>query len=568
MFKKIHLEPENRTFSEIMGNGKTYRIPSFQRDYSWERKHLDELWQDIEEMQYEKIQHFMGYLVFQTSDNKEFQIIDGQQRLTTISLLILAALYHFGQKIEKEEDSKENKQRLEFYRDSYMGVLDTVTLDILPKLTLNRHNEQHYKSMIDYRDIPNQRNLTQTNRKLNKAFEFFKKKLEDEANSGERLARFVNMVCDGLLFTAITVQDDLNAYLVFETLNARGVHLGAPDLFKNYLLSTMAQDSKFSEQHFESFSITWDEILSQLGTANFTKFLRSHVGSYTDLPNLKGLYRTLKKEVDNADKVMPYLRQVQQNAAIFAALGNPEDPFWREYGNGQYANVKPHLELLDCFNIKTPYAVLIAAYNAYKENPDHFVKFAKWIAVLSIRYNVVCQKIANEQERLYNEIAKKLSNHSIVPLSEIKQALAKIYPEDNVFQSAFREKTMPSRQSPKKILYLLCAIEKHVHGGKEPPIGLTVEHVLPQNPNTAWQESFGLNTYSDAIDRLGNMAILPKKKNMGQESFNQKKETFIKSGFKINQKIAQYDVWTIENLNDYQNWLANQAKAVWVISGL
>ena len=105
-FRKLYLEPENRMFSELMGNGKSYSIPRFQRDYSWDQDELSELWHDIENMMETETQHFMGYLVLQTSDGKSFQIIDGQQRLTTISLIIVAALNLFKTMIDKGIDAE------------------------------------------------------------------------------------------------------------------------------------------------------------------------------------------------------------------------------------------------------------------------------------------------------------------------------------------------------------------------------------------------------------------------------------------------------------------------------
>jgi len=83
----------NKTYRQLMGNGLRYEIPKFQRDYSWETEQWDDLWQDIRALLSDEDQeHYMGYLVLQTSNNKEFQIIDGQQRITTMSLLVLAVL--------------------------------------------------------------------------------------------------------------------------------------------------------------------------------------------------------------------------------------------------------------------------------------------------------------------------------------------------------------------------------------------------------------------------------------------------------------------------------------------
>lgn len=567
-FNKVYLEPENRSFAEIMGNGKRYEVPRFQRDYSWEEAQLEELWNDIEHMRQSRTQHFMGYLVFQSSDNKSFQIIDGQQRLTTVSILIIAALTVFKDKIDNGEDIESNQKRLDKYHGDYMGVLDAVTLTTSPKLTLNRHNKNHYESLIHDYDIPRSRNIMATNRKLNKAFEFFRKRLNSHGLNGVGLAELVNDVCDGLLFTTITVQDDLNAYVVFETLNARGVQLSAPDLFKNYLLSTMHQSHLFQEGHFDDFEKRWAEILGQLGENNFTSFLRSYVGLSRTLPYKKDLYRILRDQVSKPENVFPYLKGIETFSPIYAALQNHEDSFWREYGDGQYTSAKKHLETLNIFNVKTPLSFLMAAYHAYKKEPQKFIKILQWVSVISLRYNVICQRSANDQEKIYNQLANRMTNEPQTPPNELKDALKPIYPDDNEFHSAFAGKAMPSRQSSKKILFVLKSIEIHLSKGDMPSALPTLEHVLPYHPDDKWKEYFGIQTYNEAIDRLGNMAILSKSDNMANEAFGHKREVLLRSGYHINHHMAQYNDWDIETLSNHQDWLAKQAKAVWKIEGL
>lgn len=565
MFKKIYLEPENKTFAEVMSNGKSYRVPPFQRDYSWEEPQLEEFWQDVEQMLEAQIQHFMGYLVFQSDDNKRFEIIDGQQRLTTILLLILSALDVFKKMIEQGEDSERNDKRMVTYHQTYLGLLDTVTLQTSSKLELNRHNDPHFIDMLDQYGVPRKRGITRTNRKLNKTFDFFQKKMR-AFKSGEEVAKLINNITDGLMFTTITVKDDLNAYLVFETLNARGMHLSAPDLLKNYFLSTLSTGSQMTENNFGTFERQWGDILGQLGATDFTNFLRSHIGTSDSLPYKKDLYRIVKKKINAFDKVMPYIYEIKKNAPVYAALQNHQDGFWLEYEGGQYTEAKPYLELLNTFNIKTPLSVLMVAYRNY--SVKDFIKLLRWITVISVRYNIICNKSAGEQESIYNKLANKIFILPKISFDEVKQFLKSIYPSDKEFKNAFKQKTMPSRQSSKKIVFLLCRIEEKLSEGYQPPVSLTLEHVLPYRPNDDWQEAFGEENYNDAIDRLGNMAILSKSDNMAQESFIQKKAMLAKSPFVINQKIAEYDGWNIANLEDHQTWLADQAKSVWCIDGL
>ena len=187
MFEKIYLDPENRCFAEIMSNNRRYIVPPFQRDYSWEDEQWEELWEDIEQMQQSQTQHFMGYLVLQTEDGKSFQIIDGQQRITTVSIVILAVLKTLQALVDDQIDEEANRQRIEEYKRTYIGVFDSITLRTSPKLVLNRHNNQHFRAMVERLEVPTRRRLTKTNRALNRAFEFFKNKLSQQGNDGRKV---------------------------------------------------------------------------------------------------------------------------------------------------------------------------------------------------------------------------------------------------------------------------------------------------------------------------------------------------------------------------------------------
>ena len=563
-FKKIYLDPENKSFAEVMSNGKSYTVPTFQRDYTWEEEQLDELWQDIRNIKESENQHFMGYLVLQSADNKSFQIIDGQQRITTVTLIIVAALARFKELIEQNAEAGDNKKRKEETHKRYLGVFDVVTLGTTPKLTLNRNNKDHFSDIIDLPyGVPKARGIIATNRKLNKAFEFFYSRLS--SCDGKELAELIAALGDGLLFTTITVSDDLDAFLVFETLNARGIHLSAPDLLKNYLLSTLKPGEKSNA--IEDFEGMWSRTLEQLGETNFTAFLRSYEGMFSKIRHKKELYRYLKEKIKSAEQVMPYVKALKENSSVYAALQNPDDAFWREYDNGRYGNCIEDLRVLRLFNIKTPLSLLMAAYQKYEAGD--FNRLVKWLAVISVRYNVICQKSPNEQERQYNLIANSVMRKDGLLFADLKKQLTNaVYPLDKEFVSAFSIKTLPSRQSSKKIVYLLTAITRHGDGGKLPMDNLSVEHVLPYHPASDWQEYFGIDTYSEAIDRLANFALLPAKKNrdMDRANFNEKRQVLENSGLKINSQIATYEDWNMDAVNKHQKWLADQASTVWKIN--
>ena len=564
MFKKIYLDPENKTFAEVMSNDKSYAVPAFQRDYTWQEEQLEELWRDIQYMQAHKAQHFMGYLVLQSADNKSFEIIDGQQRLATVTLIIVATLARFNELIARDIEASDNQKRTEETHKRYLGVFDVVTLGAAPKLILNRNNKDHFRDIIDQPyGVPRARGIIATNRKLNKAFEFFHSRLS--SCSGKALAELIAALGDGLLFTTITVSDDLEAFLVFETLNARGIHLSAPDLLKNYLLSTLRPGEK--SHAVEEFEGLWSRTLEQLGETNFTAFLRGYEGMFSKLRHKKELYRCLKEKITSAAQVMPYIKALKKNSSVYAALQNPDDAFWREYDSGKYGGCIEDLRVLRLFNIKTPLSLLMAAYQKY--HAGDFNKLVKWLAVISVRYNVICQKSPNQQERRYNLIANSVMREDGLLFTDLKKQLTNsVYPPDHEFVSAFAIKTLPARQGSKKIIYLLSAIARHADAGNVSTDGLSVEHVLPYHPASDWQEYFGLDTYSEAIDRLANFALLPGPKNRAadRESFADKKRLLRDSGLKINRQIAAYEDWNMEAINSHQRWLANQARTVWKIN--
>ena len=230
----------NKTYRQLMGNGLRYEIPKFQRDYSWETEQWDDLWQDIRALLSDEDQeHYMGYLVLQTSNNKEFQIIDGQQRITTMSLLVLAVLKALKVLSDAGVDSENNLKRKDSLLNSYIGYIDPVTLISNNKLKLNRNSDDYYKQhLVLLKDLP-LRNTNASEKNMRECFYWYYERVKKEFPTGESLAAFVDGIVDKLFFTVIEVTDQLNAFKVFETLNARGVQLSASDLLKNYLFSVV-----------------------------------------------------------------------------------------------------------------------------------------------------------------------------------------------------------------------------------------------------------------------------------------------------------------------------------------
>jgi len=254
-------DTSSKTYRQLMGNGLRYEIPKFQRDYTWESEQWDDLWQDIKSLlMNEESEHYMGYLVLQTSNNKNFLIIDGQQRLTTLSILILATLKCLKDLVESGVDAEKNHRRKENLQNSYIGYVDPVTLISNNKLKLNRNSEDYYKQhLVLLRDLP-LRNTNSSEKHMRECLMWYYDKIKKDFKTGEELAAFIDNIVDKLFFTVIEVTDQINAFKVFETLNARGVQLSSSDLLKNYLFSVVDETNPHISE-IEELENIWNSIV-------------------------------------------------------------------------------------------------------------------------------------------------------------------------------------------------------------------------------------------------------------------------------------------------------------------
>ena len=561
---RIAIETVNSTYSEVMSNDKRYRVPRFQRDYSWDIEQWEMLWQDIQTIADDRMQHFMGYMILQEDreDMKVFSIIDGQQRLTTLSIIILAALNRLQHLIESGCDREGNTARMEMYRGRYFGVKDPITLSISPKFELNRIDDKYFQDISNDLDVDNRRSMAESNRKIEKAFKYFKKQF-DSFERGEDVAEIVEYISGGLVFTLVIVKDSLHAYTVFETLNARGLRLSVSDLLRNYLLSTLDADDDGSEEAFDRFDVLWEEILQELGETDFSEFIRRHRSMTKKIVRMKDLFRNLRIDIDRKDRVFPYLENIKEYAPIFAALHNHNDDLWKRAGMERESELRGLVKSINQFNIKMPFGLMMIGFD--RMDIEDFINLLKKIIDFSMRYIVICEKSPSPLEDLYNEMAMNIANENVDLRSSIL-LLKDVYPTDDEFKNGFSSKSYPQK-SRRRASFFLRKIEGYL-GGSEPPEDITLEHVLPYSPSVEWQEYFGVQDYSNAIDRLGNLALLPANQNLAQESFEEKRKVLEASPYAINQKIASYPRWDMDTLIKHQRWLADQANTVWRISQL
>lgn len=552
------MEPKNENFNELIGGSNKYLVPRFQRDYAWDIEQWEDLWSDINGLDDEGF-HYMGYIVLQQTEQYQYEVIDGQQRLVTLSIIVLAAMKAISEIIERGEDEEDNKERLDEITKKFVGNKNLVSLKVVNKLELNRNNSRYFKQICSTLEAPNHRGITSTNKLIRKCFEFFSAK--EFGNTGAEIAQFIMDFSSAMVFTKIIVQDDLNAYKVFETLNARGVQLSTPDLLKNYLFSIVTKDDNIDIEELNELDEQWSELIVQLGENNVSDFVRYHHNSYRKMVTKKELFSSMRRAVTAPSEAYAYLKDLIKYAPVYASLINPSDSWWAEQPP-KYKDALHYLVGIRLFNIKQPLAVLLPAFTNF--TPEEFVKTVKYLYVLSIRYNVICHLSPSEQESLYNQIAIKVSNKEYKRASHIKNAeeFQRLYPDDNAFFNAFEFHRMPSRQTAKKIRFILSEIENYL-GFHCDFNKTTLEHICPYNPEKQWIDDFG-EGINDVRDRLGNMVLLDKDE-LKRASFSDKKAAYDKSKYHLAQKVTEHEKWNLDSVNEQQRWMAEQAVKTWRI---
>ncbi len=544
-------------YLELIGNGKAYRIPPYQRDYAWTEEEWEDLWNDVLDLRQEtENRHYMGALVVQGESDREFTIIDGQQRLATISIFSLAVIAKLHRMADQEIDPERNRERAKELRNRFVGEKDPASLIESSRLNLSRTDDAFYQDyLVQLRDPPNPRGLPQSNTLLWKCFRYFSEQLEaldDLQEDGEALARVLSeTAARSLLFILIKVEDELDAYTVFETLNARGLELTTADLLKNYFFSKVRVPNDL-----DALQRRWQALIATVSPERFSDFLRYHFLCEQTGVRKERLFKLVRDRVNTSQHVFELLGALEDRAELFAALGDASHEYWMEL-----RNVKPHVQALILFRARQVTPVLFAAWERF--SPDDFARVLKLVSVVSFRY-LVSGRNPNALEPAYHEAAKAILDGNAPRPGAVFAHLRPVYVDDGAFENNFAVFSLNPRRGKKLVKYILCRLEEGAGGGPRDPETepASIEHILPQNPSGDWFDSFTALELEAATNRIGNMTLLESAVNrdVGNAPYPVKRAAYEGSVYALTREVAEMapEEWTFAFMENRQRHLAQR----------
>lgn len=551
----IELTATKTNLNSLLGvPGQQFAIPEYQRPYAWGESQVDELWDDVVSSLGEG--HFMGSLVLNAEDEDRPQVIDGQQRLTTLAVL-LALIRDRYHDLGSQYAGQPDQLLLNSFAQGNIAFKlrsGEANWPVLRDFILRNPLDDHRKLLGQLTTLDkatrlrNQRLVANTKRLARQLDGYLSAATSEEA----ALYALEQHIRTGLEFVAIKVSNVADAFLLFETLNDRGLQLSAADLLKSHLLSQVAQQSNDDLATREAAQV-WDDMIESLGGVDVTRYLRhfllmSHAKVRKDdvFPRFKDDMREL-----GADTM---LHRISEFAVDYGRLMSPssiDDP-----------QLRTAVSRIHGQNSITHFVVLLPALH-YLESAE-FVKVCRMAEILSFRW-VVCGLNAQELESTYAKAARILDESKGANLDEVLALLRSVLPASEQFKEGFRQARMGVKYVTR---YVLASIEQALNpvGELKPSDDVHIEHVMPQSPTDHWEQQVDADEdYRDLVARWGNLTLLHQAPNreISNGPFDVKLELYRSSDLRVTRQLAELDRWNDEAIDMRQRWLAAIADQVW-----
>ena len=548
---------------EVLRNNRL-AVPVNQREYKWEEEHVSDLFTDLANaIANHASSYFLGTIVLTRGAGPLPEVSDGQQRLATTTILLAAIRNYFY--------SQNDEARVESL-SPFLREIDRTTTELVPKLRLNVDDNEYFtKAILSSPNSPDRRieATKASHKRIAKAAQLADKHVLDilqphsDANKTTQLLAWVDFLEKRAQVILLKVPSALNAYVMFETLNDRGLKASQADLIKNYLLS-QAGDERVREAQAK-----WSAMvgaLESLDEDDLAVTYLHHVLITKDGPTKeRDVLEKVRNFANSSGRALTFLDELADGANDYVALFNPDHRKWIEYGTSTRNHISTITRDLGVQQIR-PLMFAISRHFSVREGQKTFRLIVFW----SVRLLVEGIR-GGQPDRFFSLRAQEIANGTITSAEELTSALANIIPNDAQFETAFASARISKVALAR---YYLRALERQRKEEREPEWipnndegAINLEHILPENPQEFW-DHIDPDKAAAYHRRIGNMVIMQATANsvIGNSSFQQKKEVFRTSAFLLTSEVADYEGWGPDEIEDRQKRLAQLAIQTWPAS--
>lgn len=581
MFKnrlRMKIDSTEETIGSIL-RGNYYKIPRFQRPYSWDRENVEELWQDI--FFGRGVDYFIGSIVvYEDEIEDKYGIVDGQQRLTTITMILCAIRNLF-----KENGSDE----LAFgvHRLIEREDIDNKSQYVLQTETSYPYLQEYIQKFGNGGEIECMEK--EEERDLKQAFEIITDKLEkavdsiredttlDEERKRNAIEEKLIEIRDKtlklkMIFIKIDEEDD--AYVVFETLNTRGKDLTVADLVKNHITKLI----KVKNINVDIPKEKWNRILEIIGGSeaeiDINTFLHHYWLSKHDYTTAKNLFKEIKNHVKTPDNAKLFLEELLKDVVTYREI---HETSFRKWDRSEKA-IRGSLEALNLFRVKQPLPMVLSIMREYREGrlkPKHVRDILEDIENFHFRFTAVTsQRSSGGISLMYAGHARRLlaaekPKEKLRVISELRTKLRQKGPPYREFEVDYLEIHYSAQYKKQKNLvhYILSKVDGHWRkacdkGTEVDYAQMTIEHLTPQSPSRPSKVSH------ETIAKIGNLLLVSGKLNerLDNKTFPQKKKILVDSDVWLGEVVTEASKWGEKEIDERSKELSRLAYyKVWKI---
>ncbi|GAB1444309.1 DUF262 domain-containing protein [Ignavibacteriales bacterium] len=532
------MEANKSIISFLIDGNKQFQLPLFQRNYTWTKREWEVLWDDLNYIadKGNDKSHFLGAIVTLPMNSgpdavAKYIVIDGQQRLTTL-YLILCAIRDIANELGDVVKANE-------INDSYL---------------VNKYKEgdEHYKVLSSQKDRETLKNLVNRDKVdedslLVHAYKYF----YDRIRKSNDYKSYRNIVTHYLYVVSITLDQDDNPYLVFESLNAKGKPLTQADLIKNHLFMRIQQ----KEQEIQ-YKECWFPMEQALGE-KLTEFIRHFLMKEGDIVKNSEVYDRFKDSLGK-DDARDYLTKLAEFGNNYKKLLEPEFE--------SHAGLQKQLKRINRIEVTTAYPLLLKLYEFVESGilvKEQFVLFLEILENYLIR-RYIMGIATNQLNKIFPALIAvvKVKNGDEIAKAAAEFLTTKGYPKDSEIVRDIAERKMyggGDRQLKTK--FILESIEESFnHKERINFDNLTIEHIMPKTLNEWWLEYLGeegIEWHEDFVDVLGNLTLTGYNSELSNMSFDKKKEFYAQSHLEINKYFDSVNSWRPEDVSERSLKLAS-----------